>query len=189
MIKCAFLTYHASVSWDGRRQVLMLGSSLMLCSTRVWGMSDRRLHPPVLQPVSIIVLHRSFTAFSHSLLPLKADAQAQGLSLALCCGLFPCPSLSVLLLPVVFPYLVFLFFFLLSQSLVFHHQSWISLKSGAVQPPSPSLTPLGLSLSRKEITPSSGGLEISMGDISFSLFLFSETQQFTLERKSVGKTL
>lgn len=80
----------------------MLGSSLMLCSMG-WGMSDSRLHPLVLQPVSILVLLRPFTAFSHYLLPLKADAQTQRLSLALCCGLFPRPSLSVQFLPVAFP--------------------------------------------------------------------------------------
>lgn len=73
--KCAFFTYHTSVCWDVRRRVLTLGSSLMLCSRLAWGMSDRRLHPPVLEPVSITVLLRSFTAFSHSLLPLEADAQ------------------------------------------------------------------------------------------------------------------
>lgn len=98
------ITYHTLVCWEGRRGVLMLGSSLMLCSTLWWGMPDRSLYLSVLQPVSIIVLLRSFTAFSHSLLPLKADAQTRELSLALCCGLFPCPSLSLLFLPVVFPY-------------------------------------------------------------------------------------
>ena len=72
-IKCAFLKYHASVCCGGRRRVLMLGSSLVLCSGLEWGMSGRRLHPSVLQPVSIILQLTSFTLLpsSSSLLPLK----------------------------------------------------------------------------------------------------------------------
>lgn len=79
-IKCAFLKYYASVCCDGRRWVLMLGSRLVLCSRLQWGMSDRRLHPSVLQPVSVILQFRFFTLLpsSCSLLPLKGRCTDTG---------------------------------------------------------------------------------------------------------------
>lgn len=61
-IKCAFLKYHASVCCNGRRRVLMLGSSFVFHFRLEWGMSDKRLRLSVLQPVSITLQLRSFTA-------------------------------------------------------------------------------------------------------------------------------
>lgn len=89
------ITHHTS--WDGRRRVL-LGSSLMLCSRLGWGMSDRRSQPPLLQPVSIAVLLRSFTAFSHSLLPWRQMHRHRGC---------PLPSVVSFFLAHVFLYCFF----------------------------------------------------------------------------------
>lgn len=136
MIKCAFLTYHASVCCSGRRRMWMLESSIVLCSWLQWGMSERRLHPSVLHPVSIIPQFRSFTSLpsSCSLQPLKGRCTDTSSPLLSIMGFFLSPSFSALFSPVAFPYLVYPIFFLLSQFLVSHHQSWIFLNGGAVQP-------------------------------------------------------
>lgn len=54
MIKCAFLKYHASVQWQDVSVDAWIQPCVMFW-TGAGGMSDRRLRPSVLQPVSIIL--------------------------------------------------------------------------------------------------------------------------------------